>query len=281
MTVAISVTVMDGVVLATDSAASVIAQPQGGAQSVAYVYENANKIFQLHRGLAIGAMSWGIAAFGDVSVETIFKDFREEFMSSSYPVAAQAIAEVAKRLRTKIFDEHYTPRFGGVPPNQSKPQFGAKVSGFSPGSRSPESWTIQIDAAGNCPEPVKEADVPSIAVHATPRFLARLLHGMDPQIWGAMKSIGIPDNKLQELQKLVLSRFSTPIVHAAMPIKDAIDLAEFLTDITIKMVKFLPGPPVVGGPIEIAAITKHERFKWIRRKHYYSVHLNPPWNNLT
>jgi hypothetical protein len=35
-----------------------------------------------------------------------------------------------------------------------------------------------------------------------------------------------------------------------------------------------PGPTIVGGPIEIAAITKHENFKWISRKHYYDQPLN-------
>ena len=30
----------------------------------------------------------------------------------------------------------------------------------------------------------------------------------------------------------------------------------------------------LGGPIEIATITKHEGFKWITRKHYYSPEFN-------
>ena len=59
-----------------------------------------------------------------------------------------------------------------------------------------------------------------------------------------------------------------------MPIQDAIDLAEFLVELTIKWSRFTPGPPTVGGPIEIAAITRHEGFKWIRRKQYYSPELN-------
>ena len=64
-------------------------------------------------------------------------------------------------------------------------------------------------------------------------------------------------------------------VQDAMPIQDALDLGEFLVDTTIKLVKFSPGAPTVGGPIELAAITKHEGFKWVRRKHYYSRDLNP------
>lgn len=59
-----------------------------------------------------------------------------------------------------------------------------------------------------------------------------------------------------------------------MPIQDAIDLAEFLVHAAIMYSRFSPGAQIVGGPIEIAAITKHEGFKWIRRKHYYDQRLN-------
>jgi hypothetical protein len=61
-----------------------------------------------------------------------------------------------------------------------------------------------------------------------------------------------------------------------MPFQDALDLAEFMVDATIKMTRFVPGASIVGGPIELAGITKHEGFKWVRRKHYYSASLNPP-----
>jgi hypothetical protein len=68
--------------------------------------------------------------------------------------------------------------------------------------------------------------------------------------------------------------FETPLIHDAMPIQDAIDLAEFLVELTKKFIRFHPGAPTVGGPIDIAAITKHEGFKWIKRKHYYSKDVN-------
>jgi hypothetical protein len=60
-----------------------------------------------------------------------------------------------------------------------------------------------------------------------------------------------------------------------MPIADAIDLAEYLVEVTIGFVRFCPGNPTVGGPIEVAAVTRHEGFKWVKRKHYYDVKLNP------
>ena len=61
----------------------------------------------------------------------------------------------------------------------------------------------------------------------------------------------------------------------AMPIQDAVDLARFLVQTTIGFVKFSVGrAKTVGGPIEIAAITKHEGFKWIERRHFYPPELN-------
>jgi len=59
-----------------------------------------------------------------------------------------------------------------------------------------------------------------------------------------------------------------------MPIQDAIDLARFLVDVAVNYSRFSPGPPLAGGKIEIAAITKHEDFKWIQRKHYFSTEIN-------
>jgi hypothetical protein len=47
----------------------------------------------------------------------------------------------------------------------------------------------------------------------------------------------------------------------AMPIQDAVNLARFLVEATISFVKFsVARPKTVGGPIGIAAITKHGAF---------------------
>jgi hypothetical protein len=56
-----------------------------------------------------------------------------------------------------------------------------------------------------------------------------------------------------------------------MPIQDAIDLARYLVEVTMGFTKFSiqKQPKTVGGAIEIAAITKHEGFRWIQRKQFY------------
>lgn len=61
-----------------------------------------------------------------------------------------------------------------------------------------------------------------------------------------------------------------------MPIQDAIDLVRYLVQGTEGWTRFKPGAPTVHEPIDIAAITYHEGFRWVQRKHYYSAELNPP-----
>ena len=61
-----------------------------------------------------------------------------------------------------------------------------------------------------------------------------------------------------------------------MPIQDAIDLARYLVEVTMGFIKFSIGkqPKTVGGTIEIAAITKHEGFRWVQRQQFYPAGIN-------
>ena len=65
----------------------------------------------------------------------------------------------------------------------------------------------------------------------------------------------------------------------AMPVQNAIALANCLVAMTTNYVRFLPGHNAVGGDVDIAAVTKHEGFKWVTRNHYYTAALNPLEND--
>jgi hypothetical protein len=102
--------------------------------------------------------------------------------------------------------------------------------------------------------------------------------GASPGIFNVLAEVSQPKQSATEiankLAPLIRVRLQAPIVFAPMPIQDAIDLARFLVHSAIMFSRFSPGPNMVGGPIEIAAITKHENFKWISRKHYYDESVN-------
>lgn len=62
---------------------------------------------------------------------------------------------------------------------------------------------------------------------------------------------------------------------AMMPKQDVIELAEALVSITAIERNASSSQATVGGPVDIAFITKHEGFVWIKRKHYFEASLNP------
>jgi 20S proteasome alpha/beta subunit len=62
---------------------------------------------------------------------------------------------------------------------------------------------------------------------------------------------------------------------ALMPKQELIELAEALISITAIERKATASEAAVGGPTDVAFITKHEGFVWIKRKHYFEAGLNP------
>jgi hypothetical protein len=81
------------------------------------------------------------------------------------------------------------------------------------------------------------------------------------------------------------SRFVGPITQeferkfkdtiALMPKQDLIELAEALVSITAIERKASDDAGTVGGPIDVALITRTEGFVWIKRKHHFDAMLNP------
>lgn len=62
---------------------------------------------------------------------------------------------------------------------------------------------------------------------------------------------------------------------ALMPKQDLIELAEALVSITAIERKASDDAGTVGGPIDVALITRSEGFVWVKRKHHFSADLNP------
>lgn len=60
-----------------------------------------------------------------------------------------------------------------------------------------------------------------------------------------------------------------------MPKQEMASLAEALVNITILKRRASAGLETVGGPIDVAIISRHEGFVWVKRKHYFNSRLNP------
>ena len=278
MTIAIAVKVNDGVVLASDSATTVV-QPGSspGSFGVANIYNNGTKIFRLHKELPLAAITWGVANIGMSSLKVLAKDFRAELMSdtSQFDPMNYTVEDVAQRFKAFMYDGHYAPAYDQA--QRGGFGMGFKIAGYGPGQPRGEVWHLEFDV-GTCTGPrldIPQDEPAGLAVEGTPAPVRRWVIGFDPEeLAVVLTRAGLQPDQITDIIKLGRTMLFRRLVHPAMPIQDAIDLAIFLEQVAAQFVRFREGPDTVGGPVEVATLTKYEGFKWVHRKHYYDKNLN-------
>ncbi|SOJ57788.1 hypothetical protein MSIMFB_05267 [Mycobacterium simulans] len=273
MTVAVLVKVFDGIVLATDSATT-LPLPDGSAQ----VYNSADKIFNLHRELPIAAMTWGLGQVGPASVSTVAKDLRRRFMGEAGAAFADWVVDTngytIEGIAEKLSEMFHVllGQVGGILPDKC---LGMLVAGYSSGASQPEAWLLYLDGKGaDAPQPQQAAgpDDSGFVAYAQPWAADRLFRGFDDSLEAAVKQ-AVPSSHHAAIDAVLQQQLLSPVI-PPMPFPDAIEFAKYLVEVTAGFAHFLLGPDTVGGPIEIAGVNRHEGFKWIARKHYYTPELN-------
>jgi hypothetical protein len=275
MTIVVTVRVNDGIVLAADSATSFI----DSAGNVAKIYNNANKISNLVKVWPIGAMTYGAGSIGSASISTLLKDLRVKLTphlgSPPDPLAldrnSYTVEDVAKKAMT-FLDQHYRAAY----PNPFPGFFlGCRICGYSAAGALPEAWEIRIRGANReGPERLYDDDLFGPRWAGETEAIDRLVLGVGSRFHEVLAQQGLDQAGIEQAIRVVTSHLYAPLFLPAMPIQDAIDLAQFLVDASVKFSHFSLRPATVGGPIEIATITKHEGFKWVVRKHYYTAEFN-------
>lgn len=64
-----------------------------------------------------------------------------------------------------------------------------------------------------------------------------------------------------------------------MPKPEMAKMAEALIDLTSIKRRVTRGMETVGGPVDVAVVSKSEGFVWVKRKHYFSSELNGRYSN--
>ena len=269
MTVIVSVKINDGIVAATDSAVSF----QNGM-----IYQHANKVVNLCKGYPVGAMVTGAAGIGNESIYTLLKDLRHRLAGNDINhqdwklnPANFTVSEVAQKVRQFIFCEKIDDaRVNDI-------SILIRVFGYSVGRPLPEMWDIKVFES-KCEQILEAQSEQHFGVRWEGEMEAidRLLFGLGTQFVSSVQKLGVDLDKAIEARNKIMEDIKALLVVPAMPIQDAIDLAEYLVQTTVGYVRFNFNQPVktVGGAIEIATITKHEGFKWVQRKHFYSPEIN-------
>lgn len=267
MTVIVSVKINDGIVMASDSASTF-----GNGQT----YLHADKIVNLVKGLPIGVMVTGNGSIGAESITTLLKDLRAQLDGSSGPEWAldrrsYTMEEVAKRVRQFLFEEKSAAQ-------NHEAWMRLRLCGYSAGRPLSEIWEVFLRGA-ECDEPSLIQPEGGFGVNWDGEYeaLDRLILGLGTDFKGAAMALGLSSEKADEAKLHLIRHLAENLALPAMPIQDAVDLARFLVETTVNFVRFSirTQPKSVAGSVEIAAITKHEGFRWVQRRHFYPAALNP------
>lgn len=73
--------------------------------------------------------------------------------------------------------------------------------------------------------------------------------------------------------------YTEPLLNTVMSLdkEDMANMAESFISLTSLVRRMQPGEETVGGPVDVAVISKGDGFVWINRKHYFKPELNAPF----
>jgi hypothetical protein len=272
MSIIVSVKIHDGIVMASDSATTFYTSDGKPGQ----IYEHANKIVNLLKGLPIGVMTCGSGGIGNASIATLLKDLRQRLVGDD---EAHADWKLDLKNYTMEFVSSRVHQFFTEKAKEADFKYFLllRVCGYSSGQILPEVWQVTLNE-GKCFDPLcvqSEGDF-GVRWNGEEEALNRMILGFGTITETTATALGTTTEQIVEFSKNVIPHTYESLILPAAPIQDAINLARFLVETTTGFIQFsITRTKTVGGPVEIAAITKHEGFKWVQRKHFFSSEFNP------
>lgn len=272
MTIVVALKVGDGLVLGADSASTLFT-----ANGYHNSYFNTEKLMHV-RGFPVGALTFGLGSLKNRSVSSLANDFKLR-LSGDDPDwridnESFTVEQIVERFKRFFYDELYVEEFRDQPPPSDPAHdpdiMGFIIGGYSSDKDSAEIWRLILTRNGCEPSKLVDASTPWDCVWEGAREpIQRILFGYSSQIMERLTQAGVSQSDAEQLLASM-----EPLINGAMPIQDAVDFVHYLIEVTCGYVRFSPGHMTVAKPVDLAAITKYNSFKWIQRKHYYPSGLN-------
>ena len=273
MTIAISIRIGEGLVYAADSTSTSF-ETINGVSVLAQSFHHAQKLMQI-RDYPLGVLTFGLGLIGTRNLESLLTEYESQLLpvqiADNYDVStiAQGILAFIKETYDAAFPRpDLPPALPDMPPlapMDNRPAMGIVVGGYSHGEFKPEEYVLTFPDGTISESRTAEAGEFGVRWWGQTAALQRLLLGFDPGVIQYLGENGVPEDALPDVGVALRDRLAWRIMFDGMPMQDAIDLSVFLTNIAIGQSRFVIGPPVCGGHVDVATIS-HRGFSWVRRK---------------
>lgn len=275
MTIAISIKVGEGLVYACDSTSSFFDTPSGAPSTLVQSFHHARKLIQLE-DYPIGLMTFGLGSIGARNLESLVAEFERRLIPLKHlpdheTYTVEAIANNLRDFIVEKYDGQFPPPdppLEGVPaPPDPRPMMGIVVGGYSKGEFFADEFLIAFP--GGQVTRTREHTGTDVGIRwwGVIEPISRLVLGVDSGVERWFVDKGLESAEAAANAAELRDRFRWNIVFDGMPLQDAIDLGVYLANVTIGHSRFVVGPPVCGGHVDVATITYRD-FSWVRQKKY-------------
>ncbi len=241
-----------------------------------HLYTNADKNIQLVKGLPIGVLISGDGALGTRALTSVMQDFsiRASLRGNSCFIEKESytLEEVCQKLQTFILEAS----MACLSPIRSA----LILSGYSAQADLPETWSVRFDGLERIePELVwGEADY-GLSWEGQAGCISRLL--------GDVPHMGFNEADAQLAEVSLFNQNSSEaadegldsplLVTPGMPLIDAVEVARFLMDTSLAFERLRADRRIktIGGPVDLAIITRHDGFRWVQRKRIPTIRRKP------
>jgi|WetSurMetagenome_2_1015567.scaffolds.fasta_scaffold13439_4 hypothetical protein len=264
MSVIVTCTLPEGIIIGADSAVS-IPSPFGGT---AKVYEHGEKIYQI-ANLPAGLAVYGLSTLGKRSVGSYLKQLETENPDGVFERdELKTIVEALRKYFWELYESTVIPAielsknvsFEELEPKE-KPIVGLVIAGYSKKAYLPEVWEIQLPHKYNAPILRRNPGNFGTDTFAMDRPIIRYMQGIDSDLVegllgyiSAIRNISFNQDEKKEIINFI-QNYRYPIPYSGMSIREGTDYVRFLVRLTISHYRFIAEPPVVGGQVQIGKVT--------------------------
>ena len=212
-----------------------------------------------------------------------FLFFKDEFLYRNTGVVVagygseEVFPQIASYLVEGVFENTVKKKFNKYKSNIHKDSF---ITTIIPFAQDEMVWTF---FRGIDPDIQKFSDTfLDLIFKEYPNFLDNCDLDLDDQVADKLKEIlkndgeKMLDSFRKELVNYQQTNITKPILDMvqALPKDELAAMAESLVNLTVFKRKVTKSMETVGGPIDVAVISKGDGFIWVKRKHYFQPELN-------
>ncbi len=253
----------EGVVLSADSRVTLEAQKEGGPR-IPVNFDNATKLLSFSEPHNyVGCVTYGAAVIGLRTAHSFLPEFEQLVLANEKRLSVEDYSNKLSQFFLKLWNEN-------MPSDYSGPNMTFVVGGYDPDAAYGKVFLFDVPQHP-IPKPRNSGDKEfGMTWGGQLEIASRIIHGFDPTLPSIIKRIlNLNNEQIEHLLSELEKNLTYPIPYGVLPLQDCVDLAIFLIRATMVAQRLAIGVRGVGGPIDVAVVTRTAGLKYVQQKVIY------------